>query len=138
MLAPARWWIFTLVFAAGTALGAGAVALALQSLGMDHSLFLAADETNGPLAQATDQFRRYGLWFLAGMAMLPWTPRLTVVACALLGFGPLALLAVVFTARLVPCTALALIGAYGLPLAARVPLIGRIRDRIGAAIGARG
>ncbi len=138
MLAPARWWIFSLVFAVGAALGAGAVTLALQSLGVDQSLFLGGDEAGGSLAQATEQFRRYGLWFLAGMAMLPWTPRLTVVACALLGFAPLAVLAVVFTARLVPCTALALIGAYGLPLAARIPMIGRFRDRVGAAFGTRG
>lgn len=118
-LRPSRWPVFALAFAAGTALGGAAVALSLQSLGAERGLFMSAEEAGGPLAEAIQKFRRHGLWFLAGVALLPWTPRLTVVACALAGFAPLAILATLLPARLVPCALLGLAGACGAVLVER-------------------
>lgn len=112
LVAPQRWPVFVLAFAIGTALGGTMVAVALQSLGVDRTLFVSAEEAGGPLAEALAQFRRHGLWFLAGVALLPWTPRLTVVACALAGLAPVAILGTLFVTRLVPCAALAIAGAY--------------------------
>ena len=125
LLAPTRWPIFAFVFALGTAIGGTLVAVALQSLGADQSLFVSLDEAGGSLAEALAQFRRYGLWLLAGIALLPWTPRVTVVACALAGVSPLAIFATLLCIRLVPCTGLALAGALGPRWAMRLGFVER-------------
>lgn len=129
MLVPARWPVFALAFALGTAMAGGAIALGLQSAGFELSRFVSADEAGSGVTQAVGQFERFGLWFLAAVALLPWTPRLTVVACALAGFAPLAIFATLLMARIVPCVLLGLVGAHGPGLAARVPLVRRLLER---------
>lgn len=129
MLAPGRWPVFTLAFALGTAAAGGAIALGLQSAGFELSRFVSADEAVGALAEAISQFERFGLWFLAAVALLPWTPRVSVVACALAGFAPLAIFATLLMARIVPCALLGLVGAHGPGLAARLPLVRRLLER---------
>lgn len=134
LLAPNRWPAFAAVFAIGTALGGMLVAMGLQSLGMDRSVFLTADEAGGPLSMALSQIAENGLWFLAGIALLPWTPRLTVVACALAGIAPIAIFITLLLARLVPCTGLALAGAFGPRFAMRSAYVERFVDKARKAI----
>lgn len=129
MLAPARWPMFALAFALGTAAAGAVLAFGLQSAGLELSRFVSADEAGGGLAEAISQFERFGLWFLAGVALLPWTPRVSVVACALAGFAPLAIFATLLMARIVPCALLGLIGAHGPRLARRNALVRRLLER---------
>lgn len=128
-LAPRRWPVFALAFALGAAIGGGVIAFALQRLGLDLGTLL--DRGEGSLvAQALAHLRAFGLWYLAAMGLLPWTPRLTVVACALAGFPPLAIAATLALVRPIPCALLALLGAYGPRFAGKLPWLDRLTHRL--------
>lgn len=127
MLAPNRWPVFAIAFATGTAFGGGAVAFGLQSLGLNVSHFIPDGPTNSELVNTIGQFQIYGLWFLAAIALLPWTPRLSVVACAIAGFEPLTIFCTLFLARLLPNATLGAIGARGPGIIA--PMISMQRTR---------
>lgn len=129
LLAPARWPVFALAFALSTAAAGAALAFGLQSAGFELARFVSTSEVDSALPQAIRQFERHGLWFLAGVALLPWTPRVSVVACALAGFAPLTIFATLLVARIVPCTLLGLIGAHGPRLAGQSALVRRLLDR---------
>jgi hypothetical protein len=124
-LAPRRWPIFALAFAAGTASGGMAIAYAVQFIGIGPSGFPGTNEAGDTVAEIARHIRLHGLWYLAAIALLPWTPRLTVVACATVGIHPLAILVTLFFARLVPSAALGMSGAFGLQLAKRSVLLQR-------------
>lgn len=128
-LAPRRWPIFALAFAAGTASGGMVIAYAVQSIGVAPAGLAGTDEAVDAVAEITRHLRLHGLWYLAAVAFLPWTPRLTVVACAMVGIHPLAILVTLFFARLVPSAALGMSGAFGLQLAKRSVLLQRLSDR---------
>lgn len=125
-LAPRRWWIFAAVFAFGTALGAFMVALAIESFGIDQAMFVDPASEADEIGRLLALIREYGLPYLALISLLPWTPRLSVVACALVGLPALAIGGVVLASRIVPSSGLSLIGAYGPSLLARFPLLERI------------
>ena len=129
-LAPHRWPVFVLAFSSGTAFGGLAVAYAVQSIGIGHHELLGADEATGAVAEMIGHLRHHGLWYLAAIALLPWTPRLTVVACALAGFHPFTIFITLFGTRLVPSTVLAVFGGYGPRLAMRSPLLQRLSIRL--------
>jgi hypothetical protein len=129
-LAPRRWPVFALAFAAGTASGGMAIAYAVQFVGVAAAGLAGTDEAADAVAEITRYLRLHGLWYLAAIALLPWTPRLTVVACAMVGIHPLAILVTLFFARLVPSAALAMSGAFGLQLAKRSVLLQQLSIRI--------
>lgn len=129
-LAPRRWPILALAFAAGTASGGMLIAYAVQFIGVDHAGFAGTNEGADAVSEITRYLRLYGLWYLAAIALLPWTPRVTVVACAMVGIHPLAILVTLFFARLVPSAALGMSGAFGLQLAKRSVLLQRLSVRL--------
>lgn len=119
MLAPERWLAFALAFALGGAIGGAATAIAIQSFGLDFRVMLGAAGESAEAARASAALRENGLWFMAIVALLPWTPRLTVVVCAALGIAPLAIGLTLLVARTAPACALALTGARSPQLALR-------------------
>lgn len=129
-LAPRRWPIFAVAFAAGTASGGMAIAYAVQFIGIAPPGFSGTNEAGDAVAEITRHIRLHGLLYLAAIALLPWTPRLTVVACAMVGIHPLAILVTLFFARLVPSAALGMSGAFGLQLAKRSVLLQRLSVRL--------
>lgn len=133
MLAPNRWPAFALAFAAGTACAGGAIAFGLQALAIGINSFVNAEEATGALLIAVEQFRNNGLWFLAAIALLPWTPRISVIACAIVGFSPFAIFSTLFLARLIPNAGLGILGAYGPTIAARFNFIRLLIGRVQAA-----
>jgi hypothetical protein len=129
-LAPRRWPVFAVAFAAGTALGGMAIAYAVQFIGAAPAGFAGADEAADAMSEINRYLCLHGLWYLAAIALLPWTPRLTVLACAMVGLHPLAILVTLFFARLVPSAALGISGAFGLQLAKRSVLLQRLSVRL--------
>ncbi|MDX2208855.1 MAG: hypothetical protein SFV20_00695 [Sphingopyxis sp.] len=129
-LSPRRWPIFALAFAAGTASGGMAIAYAVQFIGVTAAGFAGADEAVDAVSEITRYLRLHGLWYLAAIALLPWTPRLTVLACAMVEIHPLAILVTLFFARLVPSAALGISGAFGPRLAKRFVLLQRLSVRL--------
>lgn len=123
MLVPARWPVFAFAFSAGTAIAGAAIAFGIQAFGVNISGLITEEEAAGTLAITIKQFQSYGLLLLAGVSLLPWTPRLSVIACALVGFSPLAIFVTLLVTRLVPSSALGIAGANGFETASRVPLI---------------
>lgn len=123
MLAPERWLAFALAFAVGGAIGGAAIAVAIQSFGLDIGKLLGPLRENADAARVFAAIRENGLWFMAAVALLPWTPRLTVLVCAALGIAPLAIGLTLVVTRLVPACALALIGAKSPKLALRSPWV---------------
>ncbi|MGL5864376.1 MAG: hypothetical protein ACRCYX_00710 [Dermatophilaceae bacterium] len=67
------------------------------------------------LEEVVRRVERDGLWLLLVLSLLPWPPRLVVVACALVGISPLAIGGVLLVGRSVPVVATA-------ALFARVPV----------------
>ncbi|MGV9316890.1 hypothetical protein ACWDR0_32630 [Streptomyces sp. NPDC003691] len=110
-LHPRRWRAIALTFAVASALGALLVAAAVQSAGpwlLDAAGRLPG---SGELREAGDFVNRHGAPALAVLALLPWTPRAAVVACALAGVPPWSIGLAVLLGRPVPVTVLALSGA---------------------------
>ncbi|QDY80329.1 hypothetical protein [Streptomyces qinzhouensis] len=110
-LHPRRWRTIALTFVAASAVGALLVATAVQSAG--PWLLEAAGRLpgSGELREASDVVNRHGALALAALALLPWTPRAAVLACALAGVPPWSIALAVLAGRPVPVTALALSGA---------------------------
>lgn len=109
---PRRWLALALTFALATGIGAGLVALAIQTWGSTLANALFGSPVDAGDAGAIRQaLHDYGLWALAGFAMLPWPPRLAVLVCALAGLSPLGMTLAVASGRLLPATAYAGLGA---------------------------
>ncbi len=134
--AVGRWVVFAAAFMIGTSLGGMLVAYAVQSAGMELGFFLDPADDTASVTQTVEQFRLYGLWFLALVALLPTTPRLTVVACALAGFAPIDIGGMLLMARSVPAMTLSAIGAFGPRFALQLPFIGHMVERAAASLRA--
>ncbi len=135
VLHPRRWWALTVTFVTAAGLGAFLVATAVQTGGAWLLEVVPADP--GALAGVTRQLRRYGLWALVALSLLPWPPRTAVLACALAGLAPWSIAAAVTAARLVPVTALALTGAKAPHLLRRWARVDRLLTAVEAVRTAR-
>ncbi|MCM2388318.1 VTT domain-containing protein [Streptomyces albipurpureus] len=123
-LHPRRWRMIALTFVLASATGAFLTALVFQTAGP----WLLS--TIGGLAPQREELRevsglitQYGVWAVAVLALLPWTPRAAVVMCALVGVPPWTIAVAVLVGRPVPVTLLALGGA-------RAPLLLRRSRRL--------
>ncbi|MGL5817696.1 MAG: hypothetical protein ACRCYR_09055 [Phycicoccus sp.] len=128
-LRPERWRALAAVFVGAAVVGAVLVASAVQLVGPTVVDAL-------PSLQGVDGAVRWveqdGLWVLLVLSLLPWPPRLAVVACALAGVSPLAIGGVLLVGRSVPVVATAAV-------CARMPgALRRFRavDRVVAAVEA--
>ncbi|MFF8955075.1 hypothetical protein [Streptomyces sp. NPDC014894] len=111
-LHPRRWLTIALTFVTASAAGAFLTATAAQLAG--PWLMEAA----GALVPARSELResgafvaRHGVWALALLSLLPWTPRVAVLVCALAGVPPWSIALAVLAGRPLPVTALAAAGA---------------------------
>ncbi|MFD7552788.1 hypothetical protein ACFV0R_28810 [Streptomyces sp. NPDC059578] len=110
-LHPRRRTALVLTFVAGSVLGAFLTAVAVQSAGpwlLDLVRGLAPEQAE--LDRFADLIAEHGQWALAALALLPWTPRVAVVACALAGIDPWTIALAVLIGRPVPLTLVALAG----------------------------
>ncbi|MGL5908405.1 MAG: hypothetical protein ACRCZP_00295, partial [Phycicoccus sp.] len=92
------------VFVGAAVVGAVVVASAVQLVG--PSVVEALPSAEG-LDGAVRRVEQDGLWVLLVLSLLPWPPRLAVVACALAGISPLAIGGVLLVGRAVPVVATA-------------------------------
>ncbi|MCZ8172676.1 MAG: hypothetical protein ACK442_00180 [Novosphingobium sp.] len=109
---PRRWLALALTFALATGIGAGLVAAAIQYWGSGLVQMLSGSASDpGQAAKVLAALESYGLWALAGFAMLPWPPRLAVLVCALAGLSPAGMTLAVASGRLLPALSYAGLGA---------------------------
>ncbi len=130
VLHPRRWWQLTITFVAAAGLGAFLVAAAVQATGTWVLDAIPGDPQ--ALTDVTGQIRRYGLWVLVGLSLLPWPPRTAVLACALVGIPPWAIAAAVLAGRPVPVAAMAFTGARTPHLLRRFRRIDRLLTAVEA------
>ncbi|MER6910378.1 VTT domain-containing protein [Streptomyces sp. NPDC000594] len=111
-LHPRRWPAVALTFAVASALGAFLAATVVQLAG-PWLLETFGDAAPGrdELREAAARVAEHGLWALALLSLLPWTPRVAVLACALAGIPPWSIALTVLAGRWVPMTLLAAVGA---------------------------
>ncbi|MFF3554169.1 hypothetical protein ACFYXL_12215 [Streptomyces tsukubensis] len=127
-LHPRRWRAVALTFVTASAAGAFLVASVVQSAGL-RLLEQIGGETGG----AGEFVAQHGVLALAVLALLPWTPRLAVVACALAGISPWAIALTVLAARPLPVALLAATGARAPRLLRRFRRIDRVLTEVRAA-----
>ena len=134
VLHPRRWPTFAATFTVAAGVGATLTATAVQAAG---SVLLGWVFGGGPeagvAADVLGSVERYGLWALAGLAVLPWPPRTGVLVCALAGLPPIGIGAVVMLGRVVPATGYAFIGARLPHLLYRVRSIGAVLEEVASA-----
>jgi membrane protein YqaA with SNARE-associated domain len=109
ILHPRRWWSLAITFITAAAVGALLISVAVQAASSVIANVIGTDQS--ALASVTEQIDRYGLWILLALSLLPWPPRVAVVACAAVGIAPWAIAAVVLAGRSIPVTAMALTAA---------------------------
>ncbi|GLF92883.1 hypothetical protein [Streptomyces yaizuensis] len=129
-LHPRRWPMIALTFVTASVVGAFLVASAVRSAG---PWLLETVGAPAPGEGGLGPVARHGIWALALLALLPWTPRVAVLACALAGIPPWSIALAVLAGRPLPVTLLATVGA-------RAPhLLGRFRrvERVLAEVRAR-
>jgi hypothetical protein len=124
VLHPRRWRALAVTFVTAAGLGALLVAGAVQTAGPWLLETLPGDRD--ALAGAAGQVRRYGLWALAVLSLLPWPPRTAVLACALAGTPAWVIAAVVLTVRPLPVVAMAFTAAKAPHLLRRWSRIDRV------------
>ncbi|MGN9813362.1 hypothetical protein ACTMSW_28910 [Micromonospora sp. BQ11] len=130
VLHPRRWGALTITFVTAAGLGALAVAATVQAT--DPWLLDTLGGGPDALAGVTGQIRRYGLWALAALALLPWPPRTAVLACALAGIPPWVIAAVVMAVRPLPVAAMAFTAAKAPHLLRRFPRVDRLLTAVEA------
>ncbi|MGW1979516.1 hypothetical protein [Streptomyces sp. NPDC001889] len=111
-LHPRRRRMIALTFVTASAFGAFLTATAAQLAG--PWLLDAARELmpgRGELREAGAFVARHGVWALALLSLLPWTPRVAVLACALAGVPPWSIALAVLAGRPLPVILLAATGA---------------------------
>ncbi|MGL5928740.1 MAG: hypothetical protein ACRCY8_07380 [Dermatophilaceae bacterium] len=107
-LRPERWRTLAAVFVGAAVVGAVLVASVVQVVG--HSVVDALPSLQG-VDGVVRRVEQDGLWVLLALSLLPWPPRLAVVACALAGISPLAIGGVLLVGRSVPVVATAAVVA---------------------------
>lgn len=134
MSLPRRWIVLALTFVAATAAGATLIVAAIQQFGTPvmEQILGEMPEANA-VTPVLAQIRRYGLPALAVIAMLPWPPRMAVLACALAGLPPVEVGLAVLAGRIVPATIYAGLGAKAPNLLRRNPRVDRIIREVAAA-----
>lgn len=132
-LHPRRWRLTALTFVVASAVGAFLVATVVQLAG--PWLW----DTVGGLTPGSDELREasglvaeYGVWALALLALLPWTPRVAVLLCALAGLQPWTIALAVLVGRPLPVTLLAVTGAKAPHLLRRWPRVDRVLAEVEA------
>jgi hypothetical protein len=141
MTLPRRWLALAVSFVVATGLGAMLAALAIQHWGGPLIAWAFGGQPDASAAAPViDAVRLYGLFALAGFAMLPWPPRTAVIVCAIAGLSPLLMGVAVAVGRIVPALAYAGIGAYAPDRLRRIRAVDQVmceiereRDRMGAA-----
>jgi membrane protein YqaA with SNARE-associated domain len=127
MLRPQRWLALALTFVTATAVGAALITVAIQHYGMP---FLSQHLGNMPepaaLAPVLEQVRERGLLALFLLALLPWPPRLAVLACALVGLSPVQVGLAVLAGRVLPAGLYAGLGAKAPGLLRRLASVDRL------------
>lgn len=127
MTVPRRWIALALTFVVATAVGASLIVAAIQQFGAPvMEQILGEMPEASAVAPVLDQIRRYGLPALSLFAMLPWPPRMAVLACALAGLPPAHVGVAVLAGRIVPATIYAGVGAKAPHLLRRIPSVDRI------------
>ncbi|GGZ36831.1 hypothetical protein GCM10010387_33630 [Streptomyces inusitatus] len=132
-LHPRRWRAIALTFVIASAAGAFLTATAVQSAGprLLDALGLPAPGLGG-LSEAGGTVTRYGVWALVLLALLPWTPRATVLVCALAGVPPWTIALAVLAGRPLPVALLAAAGARAPHLLRRFRRVDRVLTEVEA------
>jgi membrane protein YqaA with SNARE-associated domain len=133
-LRPERWRVLAATFLGAAVVGAIVVASVAGAAG--PSVLDALADLDG-VDEAVRWVERHGLWALLGLALLPWPPRTAVVACALVGFSPVAIGAVVLAGRSVPVVATAALAARAPAVLRRFPSLDRVLTAVATARDAR-
>ncbi|MGX2993573.1 VTT domain-containing protein [Streptomyces sp. JNUCC 64] len=133
-LHPRRWWTLALTFVTGSVLGAFLTALAVRAAGpwLREAAGRLAPEA-AELARIGDLVAADGPWALALLALLPWTPRTAVVACALAGISPWTIALAALAGRPVPLVVIALVSARAPGLLRRFRGVDRALTAVAAA-----
>ncbi|GAA2243660.1 hypothetical protein GCM10010232_33350 [Streptomyces amakusaensis] len=132
-LHPRRWRAIALTFVVASAAGAFLTATAVQSVGpwLLDTVGLPAPGL-GELREAGGMVARYGTWALVLLALLPWTPRATVLVCALAGVPPWTIGLAVLAGRPLPVALLAAAGARAPHLLRRFRRVDRVLTEVEA------
>jgi uncharacterized membrane protein YdjX (TVP38/TMEM64 family) len=130
VLHPRRWRALALTFIGATSLGALLVAIAVQTASPWLLDTIGLNPDQGAVRDITQGIERYGWWMLVGLSLPPWTPRTAVLVCALVGMPPWAIASAVMAGRLVPATALTLIGAKAPHLLRRLRSVDRMLSEV--------
>jgi hypothetical protein len=134
MILPRRWIALAITFAVATAAGAALITAAIQSFGSSFAEQMFGDVLNaGAFAGVVAQIRTYGLPALAGLALLPWPPRMAVLACAIAGLPPVQVGLAVLVGRVVPTSIYAGLGAKAPHLLRRSTRVDRLMREVEAA-----
>jgi hypothetical protein len=131
-LRPALWRRLAAVFVIAGGVSAFAVAAALSTFGGALLAPLGGLPDQGAAADVLDAVRTQGLWALAAIALLPTTPRIAVVACALAGLPAAGIGLAVAAGRTVPMTLLAAAGAMAPQALRRLSRVDRVMRQIDA------
>lgn len=131
MTLPQRWLGLAMTFAIATASGAALIIAAIQQWEVIAILeALGAMPDRAALAPVLEQIRAYGLVAMVGLAMLPWPPRVAVLACAVAGLPPVETGLAVFAGRVVPALVFAGMGAKAPHLLRRLASVERIMREV--------
>jgi len=134
MTLPRRWIALAMTFVIATALGATLIVAGIQHFGAPFiETLLGGMPAASALAPVLEQIRVYGLPALIGLAMLPWPPRIAVLACAVAGLLPAQVGLAVLAGRIVPASIYAGLGAKAPHLLRRLASVDRIMREVEAA-----
>ncbi|MFE7129893.1 hypothetical protein ACFVIM_03460 [Streptomyces sp. NPDC057638] len=128
-LHPRRWPVIALTFVTASVVGAFVMATAIQSAGP----WLLEAVGVGELPAAGAFVTEHGALALAVLSLLPWTPRVTVLLCALAGLPPWSIALAILAGRPLPMTLLAVIGARAPHLLRRFRRVDRVLAEVRAA-----
>ena len=133
MLQPRRWKGFAITFVLASGFGALLTALVVQAVGpwLSETLLSGGPE-EGAAAGVLALVERHGFAGLALLAMLPWPPRVAVIACAVVGLPPVTIGLAVAIGRTAPVVALALTGAKAPYLLRRLKAVDRVMREVEA------
>lgn len=131
VLHPGRWLAFAATFVLAAGAGAALTAAVIQAVGpgLISALSISAPEA-GTASEVLGAVEIYGLWALAGLAVLPWPPRSGVLVCAIAGLPPAGIGTAVMLGRIVPATGYALVGAKLPHMLRRVRSIERVLEDV--------
>lgn len=134
MTVPRRWIALALTFVVATAAGASLIVAGIQEFGVPVMEQLLGEMPNASaVAPVLAHIRSYGPLALIALAMLPWPPRIAVLACGLAGLPPAEVGLAVLIGRLVPATIYAGVGAKAPHLLRRFSKVDRIIREVEAA-----